>query len=73
MNEMLPISPYILFAILFWTLPWKAWALWLSARRGDFWWFFSLLILNTLAILDIVYIFFVAKQSDKIKTKTDSE
>ncbi len=68
MNEMFLMSQYVLLAILFWTLPWKAWALWLSARRGDFWWFFAILILNTLAILDIIYIFLIAKQSDKPDT-----
>jgi hypothetical protein len=57
-------SLYMLGAILLWTFPWKAWALWLAARRGDIWWFLALLLLNTLAILDIIYIFVVAKQKD---------
>lgn len=55
---------WALFAVLLWTFPWKAWALWLAARRGDIWWFLILLFLNTLAVLDIVYIYFVAKQKD---------
>jgi hypothetical protein len=55
---------YTLLAILLWTIPWKMWALWLSARRGDVWWFLPMTFLNTLAILEIIYIFLVAKQSD---------
>lgn len=48
-----------------WTLPWKGWALWLAARRRERWWFIALLVINTLAILEIFYIFAIAKQSDK--------
>ncbi len=51
---------------LTWILPWKAWALWLAARRGEKGWFILLLILNTLAIAEIFYIFFVAKQKDRV-------
>lgn len=47
-----------------WTLPWKGWALWLAARRKEKWWFIAMLVLNTLAILEIFYIFAIAKQRD---------
>jgi hypothetical protein len=47
-----------------WTLPWKGWALWLAARRKEKWWFIALLVINTLALLEIFYIFVVAKQRD---------
>ena len=50
--------------ITLWTLPWKAWALWLAARRGEKWWFIALFLINTVAILEIIYIFAVAKRSD---------
>ncbi len=73
MENILTMNPYLLLAIVFWTIPWKAWALWLSARRGDIWWFLAILILSTFAILDIVYIFMVAKQSDKTETETDKK
>ncbi|MBF05248.1 hypothetical protein CL644_00885 [bacterium] len=49
---------------LLWTLPWTAWALWLAARRGEKVWFVVLLVLNTLALLEIFYIFAIAKRSD---------
>lgn len=61
-------NPYTLLAIVAWSFPWKAWALWLAARRGDIWWFLIILFLNTLGILDMIYIFMIAKQSDTRET-----
>ena len=52
---------------LLWVLPWKGWALWLAARRGEKKWFIALLVINTLALLEIIYIFAIAKRSDKKK------
>jgi len=60
----------LLIVIMLWTLPWKGWALWLAAKRGEKYWFIALLILNTLAILEIIYIFLVAKRSE---TKEDKK
>ncbi len=55
----------ILAVIIIWVLPWKIYSLWLAARRGEKKWFVALLILNTFAILDIIYIFYIAKKSWK--------
>lgn len=65
------INPYLILALFLWTIPWKAWGLWLSARRGDFWWFIVMLALSSLGILEIIYIFFVAKQKDTVEEKKD--
>ena len=53
-------APFILAAAL-WSVVWKALALWHAARRGQYWWFLILLVVNTLGILEIIYLFFVAK------------
>jgi len=45
-----------------WTLPWKGIALWKAARNGDQGWFIVILIVNTLAILEILYILFFSKK-----------
>lgn len=58
-------SMLILVLILLWTLPWKGYALWLAARQAHKWWFVILLITNTLAILEIIYIFFVARPAQR--------
>lgn len=46
-----------------WTIPWKGYSLWLAAQRSHKKWFIVLLVVNTLAILEIYYIFFVARKS----------
>lgn len=55
-----------------WVLPWKGYALWLAAKRNDTKWFVAILILNTLAILEIIYIFFVVKRGKNKKEELES-
>ena len=43
-----------------WEMAWKGIALWKAARRSQLTWYVLLLILNTVGILPIVYVFFVA-------------
>lgn len=52
-----------------WSLFWKGWSLWLAARRHEKIWFILLLVLNTAGILDIIYIFAIAKKSDVKKAE----
>ena len=47
----------LLTLIILWTLPWKGVALWRAAHRNEKWWFIVLLVVNTLAILEILYLF----------------
>jgi methionyl-tRNA synthetase len=44
-------------------IPWKGVALWKSARNGHKAWFVALLLINTLAILDVVYIVFFSGEN----------
>lgn len=55
----------VLFLLLLWVLPWKGVALWRSARNAQKKWFIVLLIFNTLAILEIIYIFYFSKPKTK--------
>lgn len=48
-----------------WTLPWKGYALWNAVKLGHKKWFITLLILQTGALLEIIYIFFVLRQRKK--------
>ena len=58
-------NPWIIVLVVLWTLPWKGLALWKAAKNSNKKWFIALLILNTLAILEILYIFvFGKKKSD---------
>ena len=60
------------FAVLFvllaiWSIIWKGIALWKAAQNGSKPWFVVMLVLNTVGILEIVYIFYFANR----KKKTD--
>jgi len=48
-----------------WTLFWKGWALWRSARLSQKKWFIVLLVLNTVGILEILYLFVFSKKAQK--------
>lgn len=67
--------PSILFLVPFmvWILVWKGWALWLAARRNEMPWFIGLLILNTAGILEIFYIFLIAKRSEMKEHAADEK
>lgn len=51
----------ILPIIIIWSLVWKGIALWKAARNNDLVWYIILLIVNTIGILEIIYIFAFAK------------
>jgi hypothetical protein len=58
----LPVwAPVFFIPIVLWVLFWKGLALWHSGRRGDSWWFVILLVVNTVGILEMVYLFVVIK------------
>ena len=63
------LSTPILFLILAWTLPWKGVALWKAAKNSQKGWFVALLILNTLAILEIIYIFYFSRKKAEATEK----
>ena len=51
--------------LLLWVLPWKGIALWKAARNSHKKWFIALFLINTLAILEIIYIFRFSKTRQK--------
>jgi hypothetical protein len=66
MEQFLIQNQWIIILAIIWTLPWKGIALWKAAKNDDKKWFIALLLLNTLAILEILYIFvFSKKKSSK--------
>ncbi len=64
---MLPINNmyWVIVVVLLWIPPWKGYALWKAARKGETKWFVALLVINTFAILDILYIFIFSKDKKK--------
>ena len=55
------VNPLLILGAIIWTLAWKGVALWRSAGLRQKWWFVAILLINTLGILEIIYLFFVAK------------
>ncbi|MGB2580253.1 MAG: DUF5652 family protein [Minisyncoccia bacterium] len=51
-----------------WSLSWKGFALWGAAQSSDKKWFIALLLINSLGLLEILYLFIINK-----KIKSESE
>ena len=58
-----------IYVILIWTLIWKGFALWKAARKEHKIWFIVLLIVNTVGILEILYIYVFSKMKFSKKKK----
>ena len=52
-----PWQLLLLLLAVAWSAPWKGIALWRASRNGSLIWFIVLLVVNTLGILEIIYIF----------------
>lgn len=57
----------LMLAFVVWTIYWKYRALWYAAKHDHKWWFVALLIINTLGILEILYLYYFSKQMDAQK------
>ena len=68
MEQFLIDNIWLLVLTLLWVLPWKGVALWKAAHKNHLAWFIAILILNTFAGLEILYIFIFSemkKENDK--------
>ena len=66
--SVLPLTPgmkILLLIAIVWSLIWKGIALWKAARNNSKPWFVVLLLLNTLGILDIIYIYGFSKKNNQ--------
>ena len=54
------------FMVVFvWVLAWKGYALWTAAKRSNKVWFVAIFLINTISILDMIYVLYVVKKSWK--------
>jgi len=67
MEQFLIENSWVIWLALIWTIPWKGIALWRAAKLDHKWWFIALLIVNALAVLEILYIFIFSKIKEKQK------
>ncbi|MDP2630120.1 MAG: DUF5652 family protein [Candidatus Uhrbacteria bacterium] len=65
MNQFFLNNAWILALLVLWSIPWKGVALWKAARSGSKPWFVVLLVVNTLGILEIIYIFAISKKEKR--------
>jgi len=61
------ISIWLFTVIVVWSLGWKGAALWKAARNNQLYWFSAMLFINTVGILEIVYIYVFAKNKPETK------
>ncbi|HNQ45208.1 MAG TPA: DUF5652 family protein [bacterium] len=67
--ETINANPYLSLPVVLWVLVWKGIALWKAARHNQKWWFIALLVINTLGLLEILYIFVFSKLGQKTDAK----
>ncbi len=60
----------LLIPLAFWSVFWMGWALWKAAKNDSKVWFIVLLLVHTMGILDILYIFVFSKISEPKKAKS---
>lgn len=70
MEKFLIEYQWIIWIAIVWSVPWKGVALWKAARNSHKIWFIAILILNTLAILEILYIFIFSRKKDQDQTQS---
>lgn len=62
-------SPFLFLVLTAWSLVWKGIAMWKAAERKEKWWFIALLVINSLGVLDLVYILVFSKKVKSSKVK----
>ena len=60
-----PENIWLFLLLAVWSLIWKGLALWHAGGRRQKAWFIVLLVLNTVGILEIIYLFFIAKAQNQ--------
>lgn len=64
-------SLFLFFILIVWSLIWKGLALWKSARRGEKDWFIAFLIINTVGILEILYLYILKSKENNLKENSN--
>lgn len=57
--------PSLILVLVLWSIIWKGLALWKAAKKDSAPWFIVLLIVNTLGILEIIYLYLVDNKPTK--------
>lgn len=66
------IAPFLLIAIV-WETILKGFALWYAARGGQKWWFVAILLVNTVGILEIIYLIWFRPKTFALEEEPEKE
>ena len=72
-STQLGISLWLLLIILIWSMVWKLLALWKSSRKNQPVWFVLLFVVNTIGILEILYIYVFSEMNLDKKLKEEQK
>jgi len=60
-----PTGRIIVLLLTIWSVIWKGFALWKAARNTQRNWFIMLLVINSIGILEIIYLFYFGKKKNQ--------
>jgi hypothetical protein len=60
-----PLGQLLFVLLTIWSLAWKGVALWRAARSAHRVWFVALLVINSIGVLEIIYIFYFSGERGK--------
>lgn len=66
LNSLNQIPTWVIFLIYLWSVVWKGLSLWRASQLKQRNWFIGILLLNSLGILEILYLFFFANKKLKL-------
>jgi len=67
-----PMFKTMFILLIVWSLIWKGIALWKAARNSEKYWYIAMLVVNTVGILEILYVFFFSKKKEKVDNQISS-
>jgi len=73
MEQIFAQNQWIILLLILWVIPWKGVALWRAAKNNHKRWFVALLVVNSLAILEIIYIFIFSKKKPITSSSVDQQ
>lgn len=66
-NYLNSLPTWLIVVVSVWSLIWKGKALWKASKNNQKYWFVTILVVNTLGILEIVYLLFFKKKISEKK------
>lgn len=62
LTEFITSNPLLFTIVIVWSIIWKGIALWNAARNNQLVWYIVLIVVNTVGLLEIIYLLFFRKK-----------